>query len=331
MKKLINGLRRKTTPTTKTETTTTHDNPQQETNYADLFDNDQDESAKENTKNNTSKKLNSRNGGGKPKRRKKRIQSKPAIMNAGGSRGMQTMMTISEIVDDEEEGVDDSTIVGVDNVILAENYEEEICKNEKEEEIMDEGAVSIVEERGAQEEGGELDEVTDVTTAMSANLNDSGAIYSDSDSSEECAAENGNEELGESLVVLEESVAGEMGADNSHDDDHEEEVIVAPADVESSTDEVIDESDNDSCQEIIIQQMNSAEVPSQQQQQQQQHVSHYNINQVHQRRNTDTDRNADVSKENAHHEYLKSIGLYTPSNFMQSLRMKYRVDLECHA
>ena len=278
-------------------------------NYADLFDDDDDENSKENNLNNKSQRHKSRKSTIIKKRKKLHNSQKLAAVT---SLKVMPMMTISEMVEceeDEEESTEDESEgegVNSDYVTVVEEEDDDIY-------LLDE------DEETTNEESNEEDAV-----ALSEDImEDGGALLDNNAVSEEF--QTGDERKVDSTITSQVNVVEEE-QDAIDVDDKEEVTSSIGKDIRRSSNgseeeslSSIDEhigSNNHGSEEVINQEaVNSPEAVTQQ-------VSHDNVTQLN---------HHTVKEEEDNHDCLSRMGLYTPSSFMQSLRIKYQVGLEGHA
>ena len=304
------------------ESTTTNDDEEEVVNYADLFDNDYDENSKEN--NSKSNIILQRSTTTTTKKTsmamKKRKKLNPAVVSISNSREvrMMPMMTISEMVECEEEeeevGVssdDDLAIMlgekededvhhfglGEDEVTYEERNDEEIAwsavKNDEDCKTLHDNNVAEEFETG----GGENNKVDAINTYPN--------IVEEEEEHE--ATDKVNVDTKREIVS---SINEDIGNNNGCEGEE----------VPSSSSLSIDEqnANNDGSEEVIHKEdMNTSEAVTQQQQQ----VSHDNVTQLSQHYGTH-------AKEVNTRDDLVSMGLYIPSSYMQSLRIKYQVGFE---
>lgn len=212
---------------------------------------------------------------------------------------MRTMMTISEMVEcDSSEGEE----VRIEDFRMAEEVEEE---------NFDDTFMEGDQERDEIEE----EEAAD----LDGNIMEDDVISDENDVGEECTVDNeqiesttpptddASEGLNVSIDVNNDSMEGLYASFESE----------SSFELEKSFDEDIESNSNGGDEVNAVMVNNSEQVVTQQypQNSANQHVQHHNTNDA---------------KEDEYHIYLTSIGLYTPSLFMQSLRRKYQADLEGH-
>jgi len=317
MKKLMSGLRRNrnsigSSSSTDIVNSNSDDgnNMQQEKlaadddfNYADLFDDDGDENSKENNLNNNTQRHKNRRSASTTKKRKKLHNSKKVA--AVTSTKVMPMMTISEMVeceDDEVSTEDESEGEGVnsddvtvgdeeDDDIYLLDEDEETTNEESNEDIMEDGEALL----GNNDVGEELESKVDSTVTSQVIVVEK----------EQDAIDVTVDNEGESASSIDEDIRRNNGNEEG--------------DVVSSIDEHI-ESNNNGRKDVIrlnMKILNSPEAVTPQ-------VSHDNVTQLRYNQDIDID-------EEDNHDCLSTKGLYTPSSFMQSLRIKYQVGLEGHA
>eukprot|EP00984_Skeletonema_dohrnii_P022538 scaffold11656_cov85-Skeletonema_dohrnii-CCMP3373.AAC.9 len=321
MKKLMSGLRRNrnsigsSSSTDNVDSSDDGNNMQQEkltdddVNYADLFDDDDDENSKENNLNNNTQRHKNRKSTSTTKKRKK-LHNSQKLAAVTSSMKVMPMMTISEMVEceeDEESIEDESEGEGVNSndVTVVEEEDDDIY-------LLDE------DEETTNEESNEEDAV-----ALSEDIMEDGeALPANNAVSEEF--QTGDENKVDSTITSQVNVVEEE-QDAIDVDDKEEVTSSIGKDIRRSSncseEEAVSsidgqfEGNNNGNEEVINQEaVNSHEAVTPQ-------VSHDNVTQL---------RHHHV-KEEDNRDCLSSMGLYTPSSFMQSLRIKYQVGLEGHA
>mmetsp|Transcript_26189 Transcript_26189/g.44554 ORF Transcript_26189/g.44554 Transcript_26189/m.44554 type:complete len:314 (+) Transcript_26189:179-1120(+) len=313
MKKLMSGLRRNrnsigSSSSTDNVSSSSDDVNSKEAitddeNYADLFDDDDDENSKENNLNNNTQRHKNRRSASTTKKRKKLHNSKKVA--AVTSTKVMPMMTISEMVeceDDEVSTEDESEGEGVnsddvtvgdeeDDDIYLLDEDEETTNEESNEDIMEDGEALL----GNNDVGEELESKVDSTVTSQVIVVEK----------EQDAIDVTVDNEGESASSIDEDIRRNNGNEEG--------------DVVSSIDEHI-ESNNNGRKDVIrlnMKILNSPEAVTPQ-------VSHDNVTQLRYNQDIDID-------EEDNHDCLSTKGLYTPSSFMQSLRIKYQVGLEGHA
>ena len=273
-------------------------------NYADLFDDDDDENSKENNLNNNTQRHKNRRSASTTKKRKKLHNSKKVA--AVTSTKVMPMMTISEMVeceDDEVSTEDESEGEGVhsgdvtvveeedDDIYYLLDEDEETTNEESNEQIMEDGE-ALLDNNDLGEEFQTSDENKVDSTITSQVI----------------VVEDEQDAIYVTVYNKEEVIASSIDEDIRRNNGSEE------GDVVSSIDEHI-ESNNNGNEEVINQEaVNSHEAVTQK-------VSHNNVTQL----------SHHTVKVEDNHDCLSRMGLYTPSSFMQSLRIKYQVGLEGHA
>ena len=316
MKKLMSGLRRNrnsigSSSSTDNVNSSSDDVNSKEAitddeNYADLFDDDDDENSKENNLNNNTQRHKNRRSASTTKKRKKLHNSKKVA--AVTSTKVMPMMTISEMVECEED-------------------EEESTEDESEGEGVHSGDVTVVEEED-DDIYYLLDEDEETTNEESNEeiMEDGEALLDNNDLGEEFQTSDENKVdstiTSQVIVVEDEQDAIDVTVDNK------EEVIASSIDEDIGRNNGSEEGEavssiyehiqiNNHGNEEVINQgaVNSPEAVTQQ-------VTHDNVTQL---------SHHTVKEEEDNHDCLSRMGLYTPSSFMQSLRIKYQVGLEGHA
>uniref|UniRef100_A0A7S2KUT9 Uncharacterized protein n=1 Tax=Skeletonema marinoi TaxID=267567 RepID=A0A7S2KUT9_9STRA len=317
MKKLMSGLRRNRNSIGSSSSTdnvssssddvNTKEAITDDVNYADLFDNDDDENSKENNLNNNTQRHQNRKSTIIKKRKKLHNSKKVAAVT---STKVMPMMTISEMVECEEdeestetedesegEGVhsDDVTVVEEedDDIYYLLDEDEETTNEESNEEMMEDGE-ALLDNNDLGEEFQTSDENKVDSTITSQVI-----VVEDEQDAIDVTVDN-----------KEEVIASSIDEDIRRNNGSEE------GDVVSSIDEHI-QINNHGNEEVINQgAVNSPEAVTQQ-------VTHDNVTQL---------SHHTVKEEEDNHDCLSRMGLYTPSSFMQSLRIKYQVvGLEGHA
>mmetsp|Transcript_26188 Transcript_26188/g.44553 ORF Transcript_26188/g.44553 Transcript_26188/m.44553 type:complete len:309 (+) Transcript_26188:179-1105(+) len=308
MKKLMSGLRRNrnsigSSSSTDNVSSSSDDVNSKEAitddeNYADLFDDDDDENSKENNLNNNTQRHKNRRSASTTKKRKKLHNSKKVA--AVTSTKVMPMMTISEMVeceDDEVSTEDESEGEGVnsDDVTVADEEEDIIYLLDEEVETKDGEALLENNDVGEEFQTGDERKVDSTITSQ--------VIF----------VEDEQDAIDVTVDNKEEVIASSIDEDIRRNNGNEE------GDVVSSIDEHI-ESNNNGRKDVIrlnMKILNSPEAVTPQ-------VSHDNVTQLRYNQDIDID-------EEDNHDCLSTKGLYTPSSFMQSLRIKYQVGLEGHA
>ena len=334
MKKIMGGLRRNKNSTTNNnsnnlqqqESTTTNDDEEVVVNYADLFDNDYDENSKENnSKNNIILQRSTTTTKKTSMAMKKRKKLNPAVVSISSSREvrMMPMMTISEMVEceEEEEEVGVSSCDDDDLAMLGEKEDEDVLDD-----VLGEDEVSYektYEKRNEDEIAWSAEEIDeDCKTLHDNNVaeefetgggenNKVDAIITYPNIVEE---EEEHEATDKVNVDKKREIVSSINEDIGNDNGCEGE------EVPSSSSLSIDEqnANNDGSEEVIHKEdVNNSEAVIQQQQQ----VSHDNVTQLSQHYSTH-------AKEVNTRDDLVSMGLYIPSSYMQSLRIKYQVGFE---
>ncbi|KAK1737733.1 hypothetical protein QTG54_011505 [Skeletonema marinoi] len=263
-------------------------------NYADLFDDDDDEYSKENNLNNNTQRHKNRKSTIIKKRKKLHNSQKLAAVTSVKAMPMMTISEMVECEDDEESTEDESEGEGVnsDGVTVADEEEDIIYLLDEEVETKDGEALLENNDLGEEFQTSDENKVDSTIT------------------SQVIVVEDEQDDIDVTVDNKEEVIASSIDEDIRRNNGSEE------GDVVSSIDEHI-QINNHGNEEVINQgAVNSPEAVTQQ-------VTHDNVTQL---------SHHTVKEEEDNHDCLSRMGLYTPSSFMQSLRIKYQVvGLEGHA
>ncbi len=305
MKKLMGGLRRNRNSIGSSSTTDEGKNitPQEpptdndDVNYADLFDNDDDENenSKENNLNrNISQKQRAKKKTSSTTSHKKRKKLNPQKQAAVASMKVMPMMTISEVLDCEESTEDEKEGEGMSGGGDGHLVNEDGDLNEE--------AFESEELNNERNEGEDVD-------LSGGYTEDDGEVLHGNSVVEEFKTEDENKvdptitTSQEVLVVEEEQETIDVNTDDK------EIASSINGDIEKShvSEEVLNEEDAKSPEAVT------------------QQFSHDNVIQSSNHYETNINIRDDTC------DYWSRMGLYSPSSFMQSLRIKYQVGLEGHA